>query len=119
MDLAHHSADSRLIRSHDNEHILYDESETGQFIDDFDVCQSLLISANLVGTFDDVNSLVPQNPMRLGCRREVEFQNCFVVFFGNPVGSVVPVILLIVLVADVGGAAGRVHVGRIKYHGID
>jgi hypothetical protein len=82
--------------------------------------QALLVCADLVPALNNVYSLVSKNPMGLIRSFEIQFQNGLVILLSRSVvGRVVPIIDFIVLVVDMGGPAGRVHVGRVENDAID
>jgi len=91
-----------------------------EVVDDLDVGQTLLIGTNFIGAFDDEDALVSKDPVSFGCSLEVQVQDGFVVLSGRGVGGgVVPIVLFVVLVIDVRGTAGRMHIGWIEYDAVD
>jgi hypothetical protein len=82
--------------------------------------QALLVCADLVPALNNVDSLVSENPMGLVRSFEIQFKNGLVILLSRSVvGRVVSVIVLIVLVVDMGGATGSVHIGRVENDAID
>lgn len=68
------------IVSNDNEQILDDETCRRQFVDDFDVRESLLVGADFILALDDVDAFRPQCPVRLARAGEIQVQDGFVIF---------------------------------------
>ena len=110
MGLPQQSADPRLALADDNEQILGNEPMRCQLVNDFHVCQSLLIGAYLVLAFDNVNPASAQDSPSLTRCRKIQIQYCFMVFLVR-VGLVVFIVAFVVLVIDVSRAARCVHVG--------
>lgn len=120
VDLFDDSTDSRTILSKKNKNIFDHKALFCILVNQLHVCQSLLIRANLIGAFHDKNTFTPQDTPRLTTGRKIQVQNRFVVLLVRPVPrTVIPVVALIVLVANMRGSARSMHVGRIKHHAID
>lgn len=112
-------ADSRPIHSCHDEQVFRHESEVAVGLHDFNVRESLPISANLILAFDDHRTPVAQDAERLDSGVFVQTDDCLVVLSPMAVGLIVPIIALEWGVAQMGGPSGRMHVGRIQHYAVD
>jgi hypothetical protein len=118
MSLPQESAHAGPSVTKDNKQILRDKSVVREFVDEFDMCQTLLVCADLVLAFDDVGATLPEDTQYFARRGVVEVKNRFVVLLLR--GSlVVPIICLVILMVDVSTPTRRVHVRWIEDDGVD
>jgi hypothetical protein len=107
-----------FVVPNDNEEVFHEEADSGQFVYELDVRQTLLIGAHLILAFHNVNALAFQNPVGLMSGLEIKVQNRLMIFLSAIRGGIVVVVLLEILVPIMGRAARAVHVGGIKNHNI-
>ena len=81
--------------------------------------EALLVGANLILTFHDVNTLRFEDTVSFLRSFEVQVEDGIVIFLRRVLRAVVVIVVLEVLVILMRCAAGRVHVRRIKYHTIE
>ena len=119
VNLPENPADSGLVLAQHHVQILHDKAQLGQFVDDFDVREALLVGANFILAFHDVDAFGFEDPKGFFRSFEVQIENGFVIFFRRILCAVVVVVVLEVLVILVRCAAWRVHVRRIKHDTIN
>lgn len=56
VELTNHAAHARPIGAQDDEEVFNDKPHAREFIDDFDMSESLPVGADLILTFDDVDT---------------------------------------------------------------
>ena len=118
MGLLQESAHSGLACTNYNKQVFGYKSIVSQLINDFDMGQALLIGTHFILTFDDVDTAFAQDSPSLSRRSEIQIQYGFMVFFSR-IRLVIFVVAFVVLVIDVGCAAWRVHIRRVKYNTVN
>ena len=134
VDLPDHPADRGPGAADDDEYVLGDEPLGREAVYDVHVGEALGVGADLVLALDDVDPALPEHPPGLPGCFYVELEHGLVVFCPGllpsfpvfpaarvvavmPFAAVAPVVAVMpleALVARVGGAAPRVHVGRVE-----
>jgi len=116
--LPQHAAYTGLVHSEHHEQVLDHKAQSREFVDDFDMGQTLLVGTNLILALHNVNALRLKHPMSLPRAPEIEIENRFVVFLAPVFCPVVVVVNLEVLVVLVRSPARRVHVGRVGHNAV-
>jgi hypothetical protein len=119
MNLFEHTADARFASAHHDKQVFTDEADRRQLVDDFHMCEPLLVGAHFILALHDAQAFRTQDPPGFAGAVKVQVQNSFVVLLFCPIaGLVVPVIALIVLMPHMSGSTRRVHVGGIENEAI-
>jgi hypothetical protein len=119
VNLPQESADSWSVPPQNYKQVFNHETHRGQFVDELDVSEALLIGADLVLALYDIESFGPQHPIRFTRSTKVQIKNGFMVFLRIVFRSVVAVVVLKILVVLVRGAAWCMHVRGIKHNAVD
>jgi len=114
VNLPQKAADTGAIHPYHNKQILDDEPGNRKLVDNFDVGQPLLVGADFILAFHDVNPFGPQDAVCLAGPAEIQIQHCLVVLLQTVLRAIIVVIRLEVLVILVRGPARRVHVRRVE-----
>jgi hypothetical protein len=70
VNLAQHSADAGFVSTQDHKQVLHNKSLFLKLIDKFDMGQPLLVRADFILTFQDIDSVAAQNSPGL-IRRQI------------------------------------------------
>jgi len=80
VNLPEYAAYAGFVHADDHEQILHNEAHVVQLVDDFDVREALLVGANLILTFHDVNTLRFEDTVSFLRSFEVQVEDGIVIF---------------------------------------
>ena len=89
VNLPEYAAYSGFVHAHDHEQILHNEAQLIQLVDDFDVSEALLVGANLILAFHDVNTLRFEDTVSFLRSFEVQVEDGVVIFLRRVLRAVV------------------------------
>lgn len=119
MNLVTHSADSRPIVSYQDKKVLYYEAISSIFINNFHMCQSLLIGTNFISALDNEKTFFSENTTSFPSRLIIQPQDRLMIFFTDTIPRlVIPVITFVVLMIDVCSTSRCTYVSGIKNYTI-
>ena len=80
VNLPEHAAYAGFVHADDHEQILHNKTHSVQLVDDFDVREALLVGANLILAFHDVNTLRFEDTVSFLRSFEVQVEDGVVIF---------------------------------------
>jgi hypothetical protein len=118
MCLGYQATHTWFALARDDKQVFGDKTLIMQFIDQFDVRQPLLVCANLILAFNNINAAITQNSPGFFSSCEIQIENrLMVLLFG--VCPIVFVVILVILMVPMCAPTRCVHVWRIKDYAIN